>query len=232
MSYPIGIVTINHLRPRVLHLWLASIKRLRKDMGVYIPAIVVSGEEDKALCADYEVTHMTQPNKPVSLKWNEGFQYMRMPFMAVEYVMILGSDDIISTELYRNILEETGKGTDLIGVNALWFYAGDGAYRGKTVRLNGQRLLAPAKTISAKVLDNINWVICPTEKNWGMDAIMDQAIKPYWQTRVFVDGVVVDVKTKTNLNSWNIWGHRLPTVDSNLFYNILSVEEKKILDSL
>jgi len=93
-------------------------------------------------------------------------------------------------------------------------------------------LLARAKTISAKVLDNIDWVICPTEKNWGMDAIMDQAIKPYWQTRVFVDGVVVDVKTRFNLNHFTVWGNRLPVVDSQEFYKLLSEEELEILKTL
>ena len=229
MDYKIGIVTINHGRPRVLHLWLASIKRLRSEFG-FIPAVVVSGADDEFICSCYDVHHITQENKPVSLKWNTAFAYMRS--IGVSYVTISGSDDIIPTELYRNILEETGKGTDLIGVNTLWFYAGDGAYRGKTVRLNGQRLLAPAKTISAKVLDNIDWVICPTEKNWGMDAIMDQAIKPYWQTRVFVDGVVVDVKTRFNLNHFTVWGNRLPVVDSQEFYKLLSEEELEILKTL
>lgn len=229
MNNRIGIVTINHLRPRVLHLWLASMSRLRKEFG-FIPAVVVSGADDEFICSCYDVHHITQKNIPVTDKWNLAFAYMKS--IRPDYVMISGSDDIISTELYRNILEETGKGTDLIGTGTLWFYAGDGTNRGRTVRLNSRRLLAPAKTISAKVLDNIDWVICPTEKNWGMDAIMDQAIKPYWKTRVFVDGVVVDVKTRQNLNHFTVWGNRLPVVDSQEFYKLLSEEELQILKSL
>jgi len=70
------------------------------------------------------------------------------------------------------------------------------------------------------------------EKNWGMDAIASKTLAKYTETRAMVEGMIVDVKTDKNLNSFRIWSKRLPEVDPQEFYRILSKEELEILNSL
>ena len=225
-----GIATINYGRPGVLRLWCASIRRLRAELDMFIPAVVVSGEEDKAICNEYKIWHVTQQNRPVTEKFNRSYAYMKS--QGLDYVVLSGSDDIMSTQLVRNLMVEMEKGTDLIGVTSIYFYAGDGLMRGKLVRLDHRNILAPAKTVSAKVLDGCDWRPWNIEKNWGMDAIFAKSIAPHVKTKKAVGGMVVDVKTRVNLNSFNIWGRRLPVVDPQELYGWLSNEELTILNSL
>jgi hypothetical protein len=241
MNLTLGIITINNLRPQVLKLWCSQIKRLREQLTTYIPAVVVSGEEDWAICNNYKVWHITQQNNPATAKWNTAMRYMRD--QGVDNVMITGSDDIISTRFYQSTLEQVEKGIDLIGISSLYFYAGDGKDRGKLVKLSptdphSTRILGTGKTVSKKILDQCNWTLWNPERkpewnrNWGMDAIAQKTIDRYDHTKVIIDEMLCDVKTKVNLNSFNVWGKRLPQVSPTEFYKILSEEELQILNSL
>jgi hypothetical protein len=229
----LGIITINHNRPQVLKLWCASIKRLRKETDTFIPAVVVSGVEDKDICHGYNIGHITFPNKPCTAKWNRAFEFMRS--MSMDAVMILGSDDIVSTALLRNTYTRMEEDIDVMGVNSFYFYCGQGVDRGKLVLLNRPNknsFLGIAKTVSKRVLDQCDWVLWDQERNWGMDAIANRTINKYAKTKAEVGGMVVDVKTRVNLNSFRLWSQRLPKVNPQEFYKILSEEELNILKSL
>jgi hypothetical protein len=222
-----GIATINYGRPRVFELFCASIKRLRYDLNTYIPVACVSEESDKPMCNKYYIEHFTEPNKPISRKWNRAFGYFRS--IGVDYVIILGSDDIISTELLRAIVEQMERGVSLIGINTIYFYSAEGMYKGKLARLQSKQILGVAKAIHHSALDPIKWHVSPIDKNWGIDAIMSNAIKPHVTTKAVVDGVCVDVKTSLNINHWSALGKTRPMVDPEIFYGILGEEEKQLL---
>ena len=227
----LGIITINHGRPQVLRLWLSQIKRLRSELEEYIPAVVVSDEEDKNLCASYGVWHITEPNvkDKVSFKWNTAMAYMRD--IGVDNVMITGSDDVMATEFFKRTYEHVEKGIDLIGVSHAYFYCAQGLLRGRLVQLEGKAILGIGKTVSKRILDLADWKLWRVGKNWGMDAMATQEIMKHNPTKVIIDAMIVDVKTRDNLNSFNVFKNR-KQVDSKEFYDILSEEELQILKSL
>ena len=215
----------------VLSLWCTQIVRLREQTQSYIPAVVVSdGGLDEAICHKYGVWHIEYPNvkTEVSLKWNRAMAYMKS--LGMDAVMILGSDDIISTNYYLKTLEQVEKGIDLIGTESAYFYCGQGMDRGKLTKLQGKAMLGIGKTVSKRVLDEADWTLWRTAKGWGMDAMAQQEIVKHNPSKAVIDDIIVDVKTRENLNSFNVFKKR-PQVDANLFYNILSEEELKILKS-
>jgi hypothetical protein len=225
----LGIITLNHKNRKVLALWCAQIMRLRKELDTYIPAVVVSDISDVNICYRYGVHHISYTEKPVTDKWNRAMTYMQS--IGVDAVMITGSDDIMSTDFYRKTLEQVELGIDLIGVESIYFFCGQGRDRGQMTKLTGKAMLGIGKTISKSVLDMADWNIWRVKKDWGMDAIASKVIKQYAKTQVVIDEVIVDVKTRDNLNSFNVFKNR-PQVDNNIFFNILSEEEKRILNSL
>jgi hypothetical protein len=225
-----GICTINHLRPRVFELWCAQIKRLRYDFDCYIPAVCVADMDEKETCDRYNIVHFFSANYPVSIKWNIGFKYFWS--LGCDYVMILGSDNIISTQLMRNVVEQMEKGISLIGIDCIYFYAGDGKDRGKLIKMQTKQILGVAKTISKDVLDAVAWKPFPQEKNWGIDAICSKTIAPYVTTKSIIEGLCVDVKTRDNLNKFSCFGNRYEIINPDVFYNILSEEEKTLLAKL
>jgi len=225
----LGIITINHNRPQVLSLWCAQIRRLRQELNAYVPAVVVSEASDNDICLKYAVWHIASENRPVTSKFNRAFAYMKS--LDVDYVLITGSDDIVSTEFVQNTVAQMELGIDLIGTNTIYFYCGQGIDRGTLTRLDSPILKGIGKTVSKKVLDQCDWVLWNEDKNWGMDSIASKTIAKYAKTKAVIGGMVVDIKTKQNLNSFNVF-KKYPKVAPQEFYNILSGEEITILNSL
>ena len=226
----LGIDIINHGRPRILELCLASIKRLQREIEEEIIPVVVS-EDDLDLCGQYGVHHIRRANKPVNQKWNKGAQWLRT--QEVDYVMISGSDDVYSTELIRNIFAEMHNGTSLIGILDVHFYGTYGAYKNNLFKLSCKNMAGVAKTISKEIMDKIEWNPCKVERNHGMDGIISKTIAPYVTTTAIVNGMCVDVKSPDSMNRITLWGRKIKnSLDPQTFYDILSPEELKILMSI
>jgi glycosyltransferase involved in cell wall biosynthesis len=233
----LGFVVANHRRREIFNLFGASIKRIKEELGMHIPCVVISDDEDKNICHKYGLFHIAQENFPVSEKWNTGFKYMQS--LGVDYVSILGSDDICSTETIRRIMEEADKGYSLIGIKNVFFYAVDGLHRGQMVSLKTNRLLGVCKTISKEVIEEVNGVVCPKRgnpprgSNWGLDAIVAKTIQPYIKSLIGLDNtVVVDMKSAQNINKYNVWAHRLPVENPQEIFSFMGEEEKQILKTL
>jgi len=229
-----GFLTINYKRPQILKLFCASIKRLRADVGINFPVICVSEAVDAPVCSEYEIGHIVHPNNPSSEKWNVGCDYLRQ--LAVEYVVIIGSDDIMSTQCLRNIMSEMENDVDVIGVKGIFVYDTDGMYRGKLKNITSKHLLGVGKTINKRVLDAVNWRPweCSVPRNYGTDALCARKIAPYVKTTAVVDGVIVDCKSQESLNKFTMFENNKHgnTSDKNIFYSILSKEELEILGNI
>lgn len=227
----IGILTCNFGRLRILELWCASVHRLRTELGVYVPACVVSGEEDKAVCDKYKITHIRWHNRPVSEKFNQGMQWVKN--MGLDYGCISGSDDIFSTETFRKILDATQSDYDLIGIDSIYFYGTEGIHRGTLVKLQGSRMLGVGKCIHKRVLEQVDYRPWNENKNWGLDAIASKCIAPYVKSfKIISDAKVFDCKSSMNINKMNVWANKFDKLDPQEFYSILSDEEKQILQTI
>ena len=225
-----GIVTISYRRTEVLHLFLASIKRLRSEVGDF-PCVVVGDAEHASLCRKYEVVHLTQANHPATAKWNTGVGFLMEN--GCDYICIMGSDDVMSTDLLKNLIIEMDKGTDLIGINTVYFYAGDGSHRGKLRKLEAPRqILGVARTIRRGIIEQAG-PLWKADKSWGMDHLCLRSILPYVVTSKIVEGVCVDVKTRESLNKFTFWLGKIPHGAAvELFYDIMSEEEKQLLQMI
>ena len=227
----LGIITASFRRQKILTLWCASIERIRRDVPCVLPVVVVSGKEDRSICANHNVYHIDFNNFPISEKFNRGMQWAKGS--GVDYAMVSGSDDIFSTDTIRRIISEMEKGYSVIGIDSIYFYSTEGIHKGKLCHLNGQRILGVGKTISKEVLERVDYRPWGVNKNWGLDALVTQSIAPYIRSEsVLSDTVVVDCKGKDNINKARLWFKKLPMIDPNIFYDILGEEEKQILKTI
>ncbi len=229
-----GVLTINHRRPQVLHLFLASMKRLRKDVGIDFPVVCVSGVEDRKVCANYGVTHVVYANNPASAKWNIGMVVLQK--LHLDYVIILGSDDIMSTDTLKNMMAEMENGWDLIGLTDIYVYDGDGKTRGGLIHYETTKVLGVGKCVNKRVLDEVGWRPWHYHRprNFGMDAIFSRNTNPHVKTLAKVQGVIVDVKSKDSLNKFTMFvaNHKGYMVDNKIFFDILGEEEKELLKNI
>jgi hypothetical protein len=237
----IGVITINYKRPSILRLFCASIARLRAEIGIELPTVCVSEEEDRYICDTYGVYHVTYPNNPASEKWNQGTMFLRN--FDINFLCVLGSDDICSTDYLRNIIDKMSlnmpNGTaefDLLGLKRLYLYDTDGVSRGQLRCITSKGFMGVGKVISKRVLDAVDWRPWADAypRNYGMDALLHRNITPYVKTTAEVEGVIVDCKSKDSLNKFTMFqkNRHGVEVDPKIFYNILSEEELEILDSI
>jgi len=228
-----GIITISYKREKVLRLFCAGIKRLRNDLQMFIPVVCVGDAEHKSICDEYHIHHITQENHPASQKWNTAVAYMMS--INVSYISIFGSDDICSTDLLKNLISAMEVGYDLIGVNQIYFYGGDGKHKGQLRHLqSGKTIMGVARTISKYVFEKAH-PMWRKNRSWAMDGDCLRTIKPYMRHYKIVEGDVFDIKTTdaVQLNKMTYWLSKLDTnLPPDILYNILSQEEKDILFSL
>jgi hypothetical protein len=232
-----GILTISFKRPKVLELFCASIKRLREELNMFIPCIVVGDAEHYEICSKYHIEHITMPNHPATAKWNRGVEYLMS--IGVDYCVVMGSDDIASTNLAKNLITQMNSGIDLIGINTIYFVAGDGQYRGQMRKLIAERqILGVARTINREVIEKTG-VLWNKESSWGMDGICLKNILPNVKTRAIVQGDCFDIKTlnqnegRVQLNNFSFWMSKIQNAeDINIFYSAISEEEKQIFSEL
>jgi glycosyltransferase involved in cell wall biosynthesis len=225
-----GIVTISYRRTQILRLWLASIKRLREQLEIFIPVVVVGDAEHKDLVESYHCHHITQDNHPASRKWNTGVDYLMG--QGVDYVVVSGSDDIFSTALMRNMIAKMEFGVDLVCLTEVWFYGGDGKFRGNLRKFVTTQPLGVGRCINRRIIEKVG-KLWTKDRSWAMDGDCLKNMLPYIKTRTIADGMVVDVKNFESLNKITLWMSKIKDAeDPQKFYDILSDEEKQILDTL
>lgn len=233
MNKSLGIITASHNRSKILELWGASIVRIRKELDMPIPAVCVSSAEVESVCWQHGIVHVEQGNFPVSERFNRGMEYSRQ--MGWDYTMILGDDDICSSETFKRIYEEaqSPNSYDLIGIDSIYFYGTVGEHKGKLVKLNHGKMLGVGKCISSRVLKAVDYRPWNVNKNYGLDAIASQCIAPHVKSwKILQDTFVCDIKSTQNINKMSVFAKRYEALDVNLLWNILGEEEKEILKSI
>ena len=234
----ISIITASHGRPHILRAWCLGIERLRYEIsgkGVDVDAVCVSDEWDRELCRVHWINHVPYPNIPVTNKFNKAVK-VACDLYNPDYVMVLGSDDLISTDTFLNIvkaLEEAETPIDVIGVSNIYFFSTEGTHRGSLVQLRGERMLGVGKTISRRVLNEVGQRPWGKEKNWGMDSVLTQTIAPFVKkTKVLHDQKIFDLKSKENLNKYSLWASKFKPEDPNVFWDNIGSREKRLVENI
>jgi len=224
------IITANHKRPKVFALWCESMSRLREEVG-HFPIVVVSDLCDAGMCKEHNIYHIVMGNRPVSAKFNKACRFSQT--LGVDYVMTVGSDDIISTETMKLFLSSMDKGYDMITLDDIYFYGAYAEYNGVLVHFKGKKELGLCRTVHKSILDKIGWMPWRKQRSSGLDMLARMAYEPHIRNPYNINNAkVFDVKTEFNINRFSYWLRTCERVDANIFYNILSEREKELLNNI
>ena len=213
-----------------MELFCASIQRLRTELDMFIPCVIVGDAEHYEICSKYHITHIAMDNHPATRKWNAGVDYLKS--LGVDYYLISGSDDLMSADLIKNLMARMEQGIDLIGINTIYFYSTDDRHRGRMRKLIAQgQILGVARCISKRVAEAVGGNLWNIDKSWGMDGICLKNILPHVKSRAIVQGFCCDLKSqRESLNKFSYWQGRIPdSEDPKQLYEILSEEELRLL---
>ena len=233
----IGILTAVWQRPRITRIFAEGIKRLQKKF-VITPVIVGSeGEASMSLCREYGFMYLERPNEPLGRKFNEGLQVFKST--DVDYVIIMGSDDLVSDNLIEAYMPYMEKGKDMMGILDVYFYDmlkkelhylyGYGLK--KQDRHRKGETLGMARCIKRSVIERCRWELWMNPINKGLDWTMTQKLKRMGVRAIplrltDIGAFAVDLKSGNNICGLNIY--RTTIVDDSIM-SLLSDKELKMI---
>jgi len=205
-------------RPEIVKIWAKGVKRLQKywpeaiEIDVFC---VVSTEEDRDLIQSLGFKWGWAENKPLGKKHNDGLEYVKNGDW--EYILQLGSDDLLSNEYLHYALYAMQSGLDFFGVDAIYF-ADSETKKACEFKLSTQaaKLIGAGRFISHKALASVDYRPWPNEISKGLD-MTSQALlesKGYKPTVLKTSEIcVLDVKSSVNIWSFDRFAKFNPSVD-------------------
>ncbi len=148
-------------RFEILNVWNKAVEHIKKaypDIDIIKIACGSEGHKSRKYCETLGMEYIESKNRPLAQKNNNRLRFTKK--FKPDYVILLGSDDIINLTLFEKYLELIAKGFDLIELKDIYYFnAPDGkaAYcRGYTNFRKGEPI-APGRVISKKLLDKYDW---------------------------------------------------------------------------
>ena len=232
----LAIVTSVWGRYKVFDMFLKGLHELSvkcPDFEFYF-IVSTSFQQDKEKCYDEEIdyeswfhpkygelwdsnirtSHIEIPNEPLAAKVNATTYAAGK--LGVDYVLCMGSDDIISPELLNEYGKLMRKGIDFIGVTDFYFYdtvSKRSLYWGGYTEPNSKGHTAgAARCLSARLLDQWDWMPWENKDSLMLDKSMQDKLKVTPHTietfSMKEKGLfAVDIKSSTNMTPFEKWNN-------------------------
>jgi hypothetical protein len=217
-------------RPEITELCFMGLNRLRKHPAYDIDALAVISEPEMiSLCNQYGIKWIMHENLPLGKKKNAGL--LAASVYDFDYLMEIGSDDLITDSLLTQYIEYLGK-YDFFGISdAAYIESETGICRRL---ITDKSTYGAGRMISRKVLEKVAWRLWNDNLNRGLDndsvrLIEHNGFKFYKVPPMNAPGVI-DVKSDENLWKFNYFlGH---PYNINSILPLLSECEVSKLNSL
>ena len=200
----IHILTAFWKRPEITDLFIHGVHRLGYECTASI-----SEESYIPICEANHIDWVMVNNRPLGNKWNQGLKKALQKDW--DYLLILGSDDLISNCLIDRYMSYDG--WDMIGVKDFYVYK-DGVVKhfvSKRLKTIGAGRFLKRTAIKGELWDA--W------RDKGLDGSCSKKLKRWGLTEMAVsmgDSVVVDIKSDINMNSFDKLKGQIVDVDLNL----------------
>lgn len=210
----IGIVTTMWQRPEIFRIFGQHYKLLKQKFPNI--ELIVTGSEShrsKELALAYGFHYVEHANKPLGKKQNKSV--LKAKQLGVDYVICIGSDDLITEKLLEYYIKHFEKGIDFIAPLDCYFYdtiskqslywgGYRGAFKGMTC--------GAGRALSANLLNKLGWQPWYDELYSDvLDTGMDEKLKRIKHSRHTFkingvkDGYLIDIKSEVNMTPFGKW---------------------------
>jgi len=222
-------------RQHITELFLMGVERLKQYSGHQIDLFcVVSEKEDIELLKKHEIDYCVHPNEPLSDKMQFGFQEaIKRDF---DYMMTLGSDDLIDHNIFKNNYNELMiSGVGYFGLKEICIL------NSKTLECTLYKYLQNKKDILLGAGRMLSKAVCNQligkpvynvrQKRNGLDMASETEIKKIVKPTFVKTNIIslIDVKSDVNIWSYNTIARRLPKLEYNRVTSFLSIQEDEYL---
>jgi glycosyltransferase involved in cell wall biosynthesis len=193
-------------RHDVFEIFKQNIRILQRKYNINLLVVGSEGEVSKKLCKGFY--YVEAENQPLSNKWNAGIQYAKR--LEWDYLMIMGSDDIINDlQFYYDSIEE---GYNFIGALDCWTY---NRYNDKVYYFGGYdnyrkgESVGAGRVIARWIIEQMDYKLWDTGLKSSLDYSFEQKLKkmPKVREKVFLgkrEGVI-NLGIYTNDNVTKMW---------------------------
>lgn len=215
----LAIATAIWQRPEVFRIFAANTIKLISESKAHefkVFCVGSEGEVSESLAKDYGFAYIEHPNKPLWAKWNAVVKACES--WQPDYVLMMGSDDVMDAKLLNNYRRHMNRRVDFIGCLDWYFYdlrSGAAIYWGgyKEISRRGKTVGA-GRMLSSDLLTRLNWQPWQQPKDGeGMDGTMMRRLEgiPYTKAAIRMgDGTGVDIKSDTNITTFAMWPNSRP----------------------
>lgn len=187
--------------------------------------IIVAGSEgslSKNLVQSYGFDYIEIPNQPLAIKMNA--TTLHAGFYGCDYVLCIGSDDVIHPSLMRAYLPYINKKIDYIGVTDFYFYdtqsdrsAYWGGYRDRA-RIG--HTAGAGRLISSRLMQLFRWQPWEVRHSHILDDSMGVKLKNIPHTSATfslkqTNSFGLDIKSPINMTPFELWDNT-QYIDNNI----------------
>lgn len=214
----IAVVSATWKRFDVFQKFMLGIDKLDIEL-----CLAVSEEKYQRYCVNHKIKHVIVENNPLAAKMNASLRLAK----GADYVLFLGSDDVVHPELFEYYKQQINKGVDFIGSTDWYFYdtkTKKSAYWGGYREPNRKGVTCGAgRLLSKRVLDLWGWKIWENKHSHILDNSFEEKLRQTPLTKhVFSlkeKGLFgLDIKSETNMTPFKIWDNT-NYIDNSIIYN-------------
>jgi len=195
------VLTAIWKRHELFNIFKQGFERIKKDSEHEL-ILVTIGSERKT----FSKNHVEIRNNPLSYKWQAGLEYSKT--LNPDYVLMLGSDDFVCSNLIKTYTKEMEKGTDLIGLLDCYFLDARTNVFNHWVGYRNHRRgesIGMARMLSKRLLNKLDWKVWHKPINKGLDGEMMRVFKRLPYTKAMFNCkkaniMALDVKTDINIS--------------------------------
>lgn len=201
----ISIITAVWKRPQVFEMFAKGIKALNVDIRVIVAGS--EGETSRKMVESHGFEYIEVANSPLSNKMNAA----SLAAKGSDYVICMGSDDVIQPILMQQYLLWMGQGYDFIGSTDYYFYdlkTKKAAYWGGYIN-RGRRgeTVGAGRIFSKKLMNRCDWKLWSDGVDKGLDSTSKLNIKGRIKKfRLKQLGMyAIDIKSDENITKFELW---------------------------
>jgi hypothetical protein len=227
-------------RPNITKIFIDSLMKTQKTLESIFDFenIVVDSENSNFSVFENTPTnfeYLSYPNNPISNKWNFGANSLRL--RDFDYVLFLGSDDIMDMKILLEYQKKMKENFDYIGILDMYVYdqkQSDLYYWSGYEKNTGRQgeTIGLGRSISNETLKKLNYHPWDNDLNKGLDKTFNFKLKKLTNLKSFkfklidVDGFACDIKSDVNITKLKDYKTLLKVSSEKITKFDLMVEEK------
>jgi hypothetical protein len=215
----IAIVTGVWKRPEVFEMFARGVDHLIKNSDFDYHVIVAGseGERSRKMVESKGYIYLEVPNTPLAAKMNA--TTLKAGQMGCDYILCVGSDDVIHPTLMSQYAKRIDAEIDFIGVTDFYFYDIEskrslywGGYREKYRK---GATAGAGRLISARLMAKWNWQPWENKHSHILDNSMEDKLKALPDVKIetfsleSTGSFALDIKSSTNMTPFELWDNTI-----------------------